>query len=407
MKIGKLSINRADYYIWLYFIYQLQGFLYPTGALSQTLGVLFLVLSFIFGGKYLFINSERPTLLNITALLIWMYIVYGTIFYFSSSLRDLELNRYYYIQGYLFSLMPILAFYGFFQKKFFNKQKIYFYIIPFFILALLLFVKNYNDVILRVQDEGRDLEEITNNIGYSFLLLLPLILLIKNKIFKYLLLLVTFGFIISSFKRGAIIIATISFFYIIYYDLIHSRGKNKILTILILLTVLIIGYKYVVDLYSTSDYFQYRVEKTEEGSMSHRDEVWAEVWESYLSGNPIQLLIGHGANSTLEASDNYAHNDWLETLHNNGFLGALLLLSFYLYILRTGSKLKQYITQEEFLSFRVLFIICFVRTFFSMSILDMGLSITLVLGYLIYLRDRNLINSKLVLNDDKKSVATD
>ncbi|MCH5237670.1 MAG: O-antigen ligase family protein, partial [Muribaculaceae bacterium] len=335
------------------------------------------------------------------------YIVYGTIFYFSSSLRDLELNRYYYIQGYLFSLMPILAFYGFFQKKFFNKQKIYFYIIPFFILALLLFVKNYNDVILRVQDEGRDLEEITNNIGYNFLLLFPLILLIKNKIFRYILLLISFGFIISSFKRGAIIIGTISLIYIIWYDLIHSRGKNKLLTILILLAVSLIGYKYIANLYSSSDYFQYRVEKTEEGSMSNRDIIWAEIWESYLNGNPIQLLLGQGANSTLETSDKFAHNDWLETLHNNGFIGTILLLSFYLSILRTGTRLKYYITPEEFLSFRVLFIICFVRTFFSMSIMDMELSITLILGYLIYLRKRNLTNSNLVLNDDKTSVTAD
>ena len=415
--LNKLTINKADYFIWLYILYQLQDIVYPAGRLNQILGVLFLFFSLILGGKYLLIDKYRPALLNITSLLIWMYIIYGTIFIFSSSLLDLEFNRYYYLQGFLLSLMPILAVYDLYNRQYLNKQKILIYLIPLFILCILHFIKNHNDIISRFEELGASIEEATNNVGYEFLCLFPLILLIRNKFYRYILLLVAIGFIISSFKRGAIIICIICFIYIALFELFNSKNTNKLFTFILLFIISVIGYKYTVDLHSNSVYFQQRVEATEEGSMSHREVLWEDITESYLSGNPLQLLIGRGANSTLEATDNYAHNDWLETLHNNGFFGALILLSFYLAILITTNKIKHQISNEELLSYRVLFIICFIRTFFSMSILDMTLGLDLVIAYLIYrretssatfndetpikdMKDINLENNHKIINND-------
>ena len=90
-------------------------------------------------------------------------------------------------------------------------------------------------------------------------------------------------------------------------------------------------------------------------------------------------MIGHGADGTIRLGDNYAHNDWLEIGVNQGLLGIGVFTVFWLSLKKFWKSAKSYNTL--FIAVGMFFVVNFSRTFFSMSINDMKIFCTCVLGY--------------------------
>ena len=235
--------------------------------------------------------------------------------------------------------------------------------------------------------------EFTNNVGYTFLALMPMLYMFNKKpIVQYVLASILLLFIVMSMKRGAIVIGTLCFSQFLYQNWkSSSRAKDRLLIVLLTLSILVVAYYFVSNMLEHSDLFLRRLEATKEMDSSGRDDLVSIIWKKYWASiSVISLLLGNGANSTISFAGNYAHQDWLETLCNNGVVGVGILLSFYITFLKTILS-RRLLNCQKYLkaAFLMLFLICIMKTIFSMSIQGMEISITMMIGFLNYNEFKN------------------
>ena len=177
--------------------------------------------------------------------------------------------------------------------------------------------------------EGTD---ITNNATSAFLMLLPMLFLIKKDWLKMVFLVFSLFFLIMGAKRGNILAAIIPMGLFVWYmlkDSRHSVGK----TFVVVLSVVIVGYM-AYNWFSTNDYLMYRLEQTAEGDSSERDLIYANAWHTWWdSDNFINQLFGYGYDATIHVPSmegSRAHNDWLEILVDFGLFGIVFYVSVFL-----------------------------------------------------------------------------
>lgn len=141
---------------------------------------------------------------------------------------------------------------------------------------------------------------------------------------------------------------------------------------------------------------QYRLGKTIEGDMSARDEMYPEFLEFYFQNATVtEYLLGYGADGTLKNVGEFAHQDWIETLMNQGFLGVFLLLNYWwaLFMAAYRSYVKRYVNITNIIA--LFLIIYFTKTMVSMSINDMTIFSTSALAYALAAMDDALIRKDI------------
>jgi O-antigen ligase len=186
-------------------------------------------------------------------------------------------------------------------------------------------------------------------------------------------------------KRGAILIGVVASILFLYANVINSSKWMKLLFAVLTITIVVGASKYIDYMMNSSEYFMARYEQTLEGNTSGRDVIYGSLWDVFLSEtNPFYFYLGRGAESTITIIGKLAHQDWLETFCNNGFLGILILFFFFYTFAKNVWRSKQYFPKMMFYSFVTLFIITFSKTLFSMSIQNLDLPITMLLGYFAY-----------------------
>ena len=135
--------------------------------------------------------------------------------------------------------------------------------------------------------------------------------------------------------------------------------------------------------FNNNEYLIYRFNQVLEGNSSNRDIIYSNLWEHFIrEDNFLKFVFGNGANATLAIGTNYAHNDWLEIAINNGILGLIVYLAFYMTLLNEVLKIRN----RSPLSSNVIlmsFIILLMTSFFSMSYSSVGLSIAIAIGYVL------------------------
>ena len=110
-------------------------------------------------------------------------------------------------------------------------------------------------------------------------------------------------------------------------------------------------------------YFQKRIENTLDGNSSGRDVLYNSLanyfWNETTS---MQFVFGSGANATLQVVGDYAHNDWLEIAVNQGVLGLLVYVFYWMLFCKTimSSSLSPYAK----LALQILFMIYFLKSLF-------------------------------------------
>lgn len=377
-------INRCDLFILIWALYYLQGVLYSPGIINRILQLIIIIWAFIECLNVLHTKLRSPILKSLLFLLS-MYIIYGSWIILFGDNITLKGGRapsdYIYLQNSLNSLLPIFLFYRYTKLNLLTHRRIITYTYIFVLVAVLSFYKLQNNSILMT---GRD--EITNNIGYLFVSLIPFVYFFyKRSITQYILLGFLLLFIFMSMKRGAILIGTLSTIIFLYTNFKNTNLKKKFVLILLTSFFLIIGVNYLKKMLETSDYFVSRIEDTMEGNTSNRDILYGRLIDAFNEEtNILNILFGHGANATIGIAGNYAHQDWLETLTNNGIIGCLILFMFYAGIFTTAIKQRNKFQTSMFYSFITLFLIVFSKSIFSMSIQDMCIYETLLLGYFTY-----------------------
>lgn len=391
----------SSLYLICWIIYLILGAITDEGGrFTSILLITLLLWSVILFCKDIKKKKLLPLALRVLIVLLSSYVIYG-IFpviygqHFFVQHDDTEIPAFLYIKQALVSILPLYAFYYYGRNGKLSDSYLKFFSIVFFFVIIIIYYANEAKFLQKALEEGSSATEFTNNSSYNFIYLIPYLYLFKKRSALIFMTLIAV-FLLIGMKRGAILTGGIGIFLYIR-DLLNNSSKNqRILTYIGIFIVLTIISFYTIQLYNESAYFQLRIQRTLEGSTSGRDRISNSLF-SYLfnSANFVQLLFGSGANATLIHSENFAHNDWLEMMVDQGFIGVILLGSFYYSLWINVKQMKKH-SILYYQSFRTLFALAFIKSFFSMSICSMWPYLTLLMGsYLAQLSFANFKNTYL------------
>jgi O-antigen ligase len=167
-----------------------------------------------------------------------------------------------------------------------------------------------------------------------------------------------------------------------------TTGLKKFFVIFALIVGMIGAYSVFDKMLDSSSYFQERVDDTMEGDSSGRDVIYEFFWNYYRNNTtPEEFLVGMGANATLDIFGQYAHNDWLEIAINQGLLGIVIYLLYWISFLRLLRKKN--LPPDVKVALWMLFMIGFLKTLFSMSYREYTVYYSMVLGYCVAIANNN------------------
>lgn len=375
--------NPCNYYFSLWSLYLLQGTLYTSGSLlSQVLLAIILLLSI----KHLWIlvrKKNKPVYLIGLTLLLVLFVVYGLIHImfngqYSPSISSIRPLTSSYLKTYLISILPIFSCYYYAIKKHLNEKMFQYWIIIFVIVAIAEYFRLQREVLSSLVE---DREDITNNMGYIFLALFPCMMVYEKKpLFQYLGVTICTIFVILAVKRGAMLLMGVSIILFALYKMRVSKGIHRYLVILIIAVGLFYLYRFVEYRMANNQYFSQRIEETLGGDYSGRDHLYSDIIEAFITNsNAYQFFFGRGADGTLRITSNFAHNDWLEILTNQGVLGVVVFIIYWFLFYRT---IKRYpYSRESRFTLILLLTVLGLKTLFSMSIGGMTIFTASILGY--------------------------
>lgn len=386
MKIFK-SNTIVHLYLALLMLYYGQGFLFGEGLLARLILVLFVGISFYYW-IYAIAKYKLPLPLRMLSVLLVIWTFYGIPpIIFGSKAAVLEgFETYHYLKTIYISMLPIYVFYVLSKKNLLTENILRGWFIIFIIIAIGNYYYGMQKALSIAIEKGADASEATNNSGYFVATLLCLVpVFYKKKALLYSVMGICLFFTLSSFKRGAIISALLCCCVIVRYSLKAKEGdvrkKSNTFRIWILLFLfIIVAYLFVVHFLATSDYFNYRLEQTLEGSSSGRDELYSLYLNHFMhESNFTAFLFGNGAYGSLENFGCFAHNDWLEIAIDNGLFFLVLYAAYWISLLVTlcrGDNKSYYTT-----IFTLFVIIYFLRSFLSMSYSDITPYASCAIGF--------------------------
>lgn len=369
-------------------MYYQQGTLYEGASIiSQSILVIVLLMSIINAFKVMAPGGLCGYLKGLNVLLA-MFTVYGVISMMSMPTiqnRYSTTQSFNYLKTIYISLLPIYSFYYYTQKGKLDEKNLKVWVILFFMLAI---VRYYTEQATRLMEIYGD--ETTNNSGYTILSLIPLIVYWREKsTFQYILLGVAMVFILMAMKRGAILIGALCVVWFLYQSFKNANRKAKIWVFVLTALVIVAGIYAVQYMLENSAYFVSRLEQTKEGNSSNRDIIFSSFWNYYLNETSVwQFLFGQGADASLKVFGAYAHNDWLEILINNGLIGAIIYLVYWIRFYKEWRNSKG--NSVVFMVFGLTLLIYFVSTLFSMSYNGMSTYATCGFGYALGIYNREI-----------------
>ena len=381
----KNLFSLPNIYVLFWALYYTQGTIIPQGSIwSRGILVAFMLISLYFLIKVLG-RKQNPYFKALGTLLL-MFTVYGVAHIFAG-------GGVGYLQMIYLSLLPIYTFYILAREGKINEGWIR---IVFFVAVGVVMVQ-YVSYVRHLEETLMEAENATINVGYDIVALLPLIYFFKKKpIVQYVILALVVGLVVTTVKRGAIIVSAFCTLYFIYNTLTHSTRKTKWYVWMVVLAFVIIGARYVINFYNNSDFAQMRMANTMEGESSGRDSIFAGAWEIFVSSNIIGILFGHGAGATIRIMGIAAHNDWFEILVNQGLLGITVYLFYWIAFYKTFRRDKN---QETKPIMGTVMMIYFLATLFSMSYSAMTMPSTLALGFVLAKQNNN---NTLFINNVKE-----
>lgn len=324
--MGRLSKYFCYVYLFLWIVYNLQEILQIRGLVSQMIVFSLLLISACITIEVNLRYKTGPYFRCLNVMLI-LSVIYGVIvivgdYSFHKGIYSSNIiNNYSYLQRILGSVLPIYVFYYFTLKNQITSRDM---IVIFAMLLIYSVLMLYQKQFSLLEDSVK--EEVTNNKGYNFVPLIPLLYLVKIKdIWKYFILIVIAAYIIMTFKRGAMLAGTVMMSLFLLRNL-KAISVKRVFYLLLLTLIVIFGiYRFLTDFYARSAYLQARLASTMEGNTSGREQIYRIYYDYFAEHtSAFEFLFGHGANGTILLFHQYAHNDWLEFAINQGVLGVVL-----------------------------------------------------------------------------------
>lgn len=386
----KFLKNPCNIYISLLAFYSMQGTMIPTGgsALSQMIVLTTMLMGLYYTVKVVAMKG-KPVYFKGLNLLFFIFVVYGLVLLFSDHhyvikakrFGDGTVSNFSFLKSIFLSLPNIYTFYYFSTKKYLTEKLLKGWVFALFGVAVFRFFDNQMSAIQVQLLEGIDSDEVTNNMGYLFVALIPSVALFRHKSFlQYGMMIFCMAFIVMGMKRGAIIVGVLLMLYFLYFNYRYHQSMSKT-KVLFFSALIVIAAVYIVQyMMETSDYFMARIAQTEEGGSSGRDAIYEHFWNHFKNETDnFKFMFGNGANATLGIYINYAHNDWLEIAINQGVLGLVAYALYWLGFLKTIWNTKHNKTARLVLS--LAFISFFVESIFSMSYTGYSMMACTTFGY--------------------------
>lgn len=367
----------------VYLLYGMQGILYAGGSLiSQSLILILLLLGFFsLFGTISMKNKPLPVImLALFYLMLSLTYIFSPKEVFGWRYEAVGLiNTYSQFRNIcVFSLFFYLGYYTTLKYKTTWKSISYLGML-FLIFAVIRFF--YSEAVL-IQEKNRD--NVVNNAAYIFVSIIPYVPIVFQQIRRkwlgiFFVIPIVF-FIIMGVKRGAIVCMIASIILSFFLHLKKTRFSIMRFLMVTLLFCLTIGLVYYLAM--KNSFLLERLEYTQDKGIGTREIAYAMLWKHWLfETTNLQFLFGNGACSSIAIWGNYAHNDWLELLSNNGLLGVIVyffvFLSFFFY---TYHRKLEYIHK---LAIYLCLLIMFLKSIFSMGYTDLENGIfMLLLGFL-------------------------
>lgn len=358
------------------------------GLYGDTLSVMVLFGLYAWSLYYFYIALKQyrlPSFLKAWTALFVLFTIYAIIRMinpFGHSYNvGFEINSRMFLMEHWTSMLPIYPVYVFSKQGQLNETTIKRWAIVFIGVAI---VRYFYGQILAISKLPSFVDDsaFTNNEGYFIAMVLPLMYFWRKKtIIQYAGIALLMAYVLLAVKRGAILIGLISVLFQLYYSFKQQKQTNSFRFISVFVTIVVfsvIGYYFITNLFLTNDYFSMRWEDSMEGNSSNRKDIYSLMLNGFTDFNPLAMLFGVGADGTVLVFRTQAHNDWIEILIDMGIVGVFFFLNFWIRALDTLKKTKD---KELKLLLLMIVIMLFVRTFFSMSINDMYITSTLILGY--------------------------
>jgi len=229
-------------------------------------------------------------------------------------------------------LMVLLTFYPFYFLAKRGVLRDTEMVIFFFVLFPIFIVRYiYEAQWVRLDEgEGHQVNEI-----YGVVYLLPFLFLINRKLIVYLMLLLMFLLVVSSFKRGAFLTFSVGSAILLYSSWRSSTGAsnaNRVLTLFAALALTAVGALIAL---SNDELVDRLLNVTRDGA-SNRDLILETLVLALITDTSgFQLLFGHGFAGTVPYIYTFAHNDVLEVMFNYGLAGLFVYLFLWWGIWRT------------------------------------------------------------------------
>lgn len=323
--------------------------------------------------------ARNPFFSKLT-ILVLLFVVYGLFSILQGSTitkvnTGTSINSGTYMIAALRSFLPIYTYFLFTKLGYVTEKmiKIWFWI---FLAQTILLYMSYR-IVLGLEDYD---EMITNNRGYLFVYLFPFVYFFRKKpLLQYVLAALFLYFALFSLKRGSILITSLAFVFMFWSQTTNASNSKKGFAVIFLVVFVYFGIGVVERMYENSIVFQHRFESTMAGNVSQRDAIAEHLLDIYLCSDMLHLLFGYGADGTLQFG-NYAHNDWLEMLFDQGILGFCVFSAFWITFFRIWRNEVRKKTDIAFL-LGLIFICNFPKTLFSMWYSVANTFITMPLGY--------------------------
>lgn len=375
--------NPLNIYILLWLAYTLCSHLFPGTSLSQISLLLIMILS-LYYAVIANIKYKLPKYFKALNLLILMFSVYGVLYFMFGEKHIItegtyvEVPKIEYLKNIYMSMLPIYTFFVFSKECLLTEAKVRFLSIILIILSIFLYYWNWH---IFVTEDIYGRTEFTNNMGYRFIALFPLLFFWRRYSFvQYFIFVIIIAFAFMSMKRGAILVASLCVLYYFYNTLQNAKGKKKIVALTLIVVIVIGAIYYIGEMLMTSDYLLRRINDTLDGNASNRQDMYPMMMDYFLyRATFLQFIFGGGANATIEVVDNYAHNDWFEIAINQGVLGLIIYFIYWKKLFKTWKKVEN----KELLkpTIGLFVIVYFFSSMFSMSYASMNISATICFAY--------------------------
>lgn len=371
-------------YAFSWVLYRLQDVWYRAGGIVSLAILLALILVSLVHTLRLFLSRDyRPPYLRGLIAMLILFTIYGILLIVTDGLYSQGLSfrppTYYYLKTYYISLFPIISCYYFTKKGYLDTETLQKWSILFILFGIVEYLHWQNSIALQMRELGLD-EENVNNVGYVMVSIIPCLYIINKRWLQYLGMTVCFSFVLFSMKRGAILCGVIVVASLFVLTLKQTRGAKKALSIILVSLLLLLLYFLLENTLFQSDFFQRRLESTLEGNMSGRDSLIKRMLSFYANdATVLEQLFGIGADGTLKISSNYAHNDWVELLINQGALGIIVYLYYWICFIKTAKRKRLSSSSRNVLW--IILIYTFIQSFFSMSISGFNIYIATILGF--------------------------